>query len=68
MAKATKKEFKLKRFLVFGGDCYYPCGGWNDFKGSFGTKKAAIKLASSFGRDDWVHVFDTATGIVVYGN
>jgi hypothetical protein len=27
----------MKRYLVFAGDDYYPCGGWDDFVGSWET-------------------------------
>ena len=62
---------KPKRYLVFAGDTYYPSGGWWDLKGTFATKKAAIKLAASFCRGrlrraDWAQVVDTATGAAVY--
>jgi hypothetical protein len=61
----TRKEFKLKRFLVFAGDNHYPCGGWEDYKGSAGTKQAAIKLLLSLRGWEWAHVVDTKTGETV---
>ena len=38
---------EMKRYLLFAGDNYYPCGGWNDFEGSFDTKEE-IKIEERF--------------------
>ena len=42
------------RYLVFGGEAYYPFGGWADFITSTDNLEDAIKLASheddSFGQ------------------
>ena len=35
---------KIKRFLVFTYDEYYPTGGWNDFRGSFETEQEIFNL------------------------
>lgn len=33
-----QEEIKMnKRYLLFGFDCYYPCGGMDDFIDSFDT-------------------------------
>lgn len=50
----------MKRFLLFSGDCYYPGGGWDDFKGDFDTAESA-QAKSIKERDDWWHVVDTTT-------
>jgi hypothetical protein len=65
---------KVKRYLVFAtlGDAL---GGWNDFKGSFGSKREAIKVANNlvdpeaedWQRQEWYlhessHVIDTQRG------
>ncbi len=63
MTKATKAI--TKRFLVFAGDNHYPCGGWEDFKGSAGTKQAATKLLLSLRGWEWGQVVDTKTNEVV---
>ncbi len=56
----------VKRYLVFAGDnVHYPGGGWNDYKGSCGTKKAATKILLSLGGWEWAHVVDTKTGELV---
>ena len=54
---------RVKRFVVFAGDYYYPGGGWDDFNASFDTleevwkyQKTALKNA------DWSQVIDLETG------
>lgn len=57
----------MKRFLLFVGDTYYPCGGWRDFKGSFDTEDEARAHAAVLKADengygwDWAHIVDTET-------
>lgn len=51
----------MKRYLVFSFDQYYPCGGWNDFKGSFDTYEEAYAFKGM------TQVVDSATGKVLYG-
>ena len=53
---------KLKRFLVFSGDYYYPSGGWHDFHGSFDTLEEAN---GSQPKGEWAHIFDMDTGEIV---
>lgn len=51
----------MNRYLLFAGDQYYPCGGWNDFRGGF----SSIEDARDATRDkdfDWWHVIDIQTG------
>jgi hypothetical protein len=53
----------MKRYLVFAGSVYYPCGGWQDFVGFYATleearAEAAKRSQSSFA---WSHVVDTET-------
>lgn len=57
---------KLKRFLVFAGDHYYPKGGFNDLVGSKNTLEAAIELAKSQ-NTDWYQVIDIHLNSVVRG-
>ncbi len=51
----------MKRFIVFAGDNYYPCGGAYDFMGEFEDLDDAMQSPS---RGDWYHIFDTHTGDV----
>lgn len=54
----------MKRYLLFGGDNYYPAGGWKDIKGQFDHKVDALKAASK-GCFDWWHVVDSTIGQIV---
>lgn len=61
---------KIKRFAIFGGPCYYPGGGMNDYLESHERKKQAIERAreikkagrlpgtSDHREIDWIHVWD----------
>jgi hypothetical protein len=60
-----------KRYLLFAGFNYYPCGGWDDFIGSFDTQEEATKAGVSRkanieryagGCADWFQVVDSHTG------
>lgn len=53
----------MPRYFLFGGDQYYPAGGWDDFKGSFETAEDAWR-AASIGWD-WWHIVDTTSGEIV---
>lgn len=48
----------MKRFLLFGGDCYYPGGGWDDFVGAFDSAAEAHDHAMK-NPNDWWHIVDT---------
>lgn len=48
---------KYNRYLVFGGDRYYPNGGMRDFAGSFETQDVAENYAKSK-EFDWWHIWD----------
>jgi hypothetical protein len=57
----------MKRYLLFAGAQYYPCGGWDDLEGDFDTleeareaaKHSPIKLAPEY---DWTQIVDTQIG------
>jgi len=62
-----------RRFLLFAGYDYYPCGGVDDMIGSFETEEGA-RVRAGKGCDpdseycisfDWYHILDTATGEVL---
>jgi hypothetical protein len=67
----------MRRFGVFGGPCYYPLGGFHDFKRSFGTLAEALAFAESERQiyadnpnirepeNEWWHVFDFESRTVV---
>ena len=56
----------MKRYLVFCGSTYYPCGGWDDFNSSWDTEgeaKAACKTLlketlTKTWTEDWAHYVD----------
>lgn len=54
---------RMKRFLVFAYDDYYPCGGCNDLVGGHSTLEYAIASVKESSWYDW-HVLDTETGVV----
>ncbi len=54
----------MSRFLVFNGYCYYPCGGWADFKGSYRTEEDARIFVANW-PGEWWQIVDTDTGEVV---
>ena len=53
---------RMKRYMLFAGDRYYPAGGMKDCKGMFETMEAAQSFAAGLFQRvgvDWVHVYDT---------
>ena len=54
----------MKRFAVFAGDNYYPCGGMNDFQKSFDTWGEALDFEKElmakrdYTKPDWIQTFD----------
>lgn len=52
----------MKRYLLFTGIKFYPCGGMCDFAGDYDTKEEAMQV---FEREpgmtgyQWAHVYDT---------
>jgi hypothetical protein len=54
----------LERYLVFGGDFYYPAGGWADCLGSYGSVDAA-KLAAEAANVLWAHIVDGNIGSII---
>ena len=51
----------MKRYLLFSGKQYYPCGGWDDFDGSFDSAAEAHNKANQLG-SEWYQVVDIQTG------
>jgi len=46
-------------YLLFCFDVYYPCGGWDDYKGSFSSIEEAKKKAKELNQDDYQIVSGT---------
>ena len=55
----------MKRYLLFAGETYYPCGGWGDLQGVFGTPTAARReIESQTFPWDWWQIVDVETGSI----
>ena len=66
-----------KRFLVFGGNGYYPDGGWQDFRYSFDDLNHAIEFCKllygtrvyhddgPYGKYDWFQIADLEKSKIV---
>lgn len=58
-----------KPFVIFGGECFYPIGGWSDHKGQAATKDEAIlkvkALVVNGGDIQWWHIIDVRNGNMV---
>ena len=57
----------MKRFIVFGGECYYPLGGYSDYIDSFDSKSEAIDFI--YKRDEacaWSQLFDDKEKKILY--
>jgi hypothetical protein len=62
----------MKRFILFGGDNYYPAGGAKDLIDSFDTEEEVNNYISSefdkatgleqYDMCDWYNCIDTLTG------
>lgn len=59
----------MKRYLLFIGYNYYPCGGWSDFKETFNTllecEEYLCILKANERCKDWFQIVDTQTGLIV---
>jgi len=51
-------------YYLFAGCTYYPCGGVNDFVGTFDTVLGAVKHMANTEGFDWWHVTDSNMRIV----
>jgi hypothetical protein len=54
----------MKRYLVFDGDHYYPCGGWSDFRMDFDTLEEARASTTKTGFG-WWQIVDFNEGKIV---
>lgn len=58
----------MKRFILFAGDEFYPCGGWSDLISDHDTAVEAMAalhaLAIYTACGQWAHIVDTSTGDV----
>lgn len=57
----------MKRFGLFQFNNYYPCGGWDDFKGAYDTEKEARQAIQPFYGNTQIVDFHTGEVTEVYG-
>lgn len=55
-------------FLLFAGETYYPLGGWEDYRGVYGSLDLARDAASKLEGYDWWHIVDASKGRIVYSD
>lgn len=53
----------MPRYLLFGGDTYYPGGGWEDYRGGFDSVEDALRAAAR--GSDWWHIVDLESGRII---
>jgi hypothetical protein len=47
----------MKDYLVFSGENYYPCGGWEDFRSDFDSLEEGLNyIKSQRPQYNWAHV------------
>ena len=59
---------KMKQYLLFVGDDYYPRGGMHDYKGSFKSAESAKEYVETYHMEfynDWYHIVDASTMNIV---
>jgi len=57
----------MKKYLVYGGDDYYPCGGMNDFLGDYDDQEGAISKCNDYCIDgQWSHVYCTESRNIIH--
>ena len=50
----------MKRYLVFGGEAYYPAGGWGDFLEDADDLKEVVCILKR-NHTEWFQIVDTET-------
>ena len=54
-------------FILFTGDSYYPCGGWNDYRGVYvSLEQAKESFEKEHSKCDWAHIVDISTHEIVW--
>lgn len=60
----------MKKFILFGGSTFYPCGGWEDYINSFAELGEAIfearKQMKNDGFTTWAHIVCLDTNDIVW--
>lgn len=72
-SKSIRDQWKIKRFLLFAGEAFYPLAGWNSFIDSFENLEDAISSVAEYPEGeyifyrisedthDWFEIVDLAT-------
>lgn len=55
----------MTKYLLFGGEKYYPCGGFRDFMGSFDSLEEA-KKEIMYSKNEWFHIVNLDTFKIEY--
>jgi hypothetical protein len=58
-------DWKIKRFIVFESEYYYPIQGWGDFRDSFDTLYEAQRLAPSNPHTSCMQIVDLKLGRII---
>lgn len=65
----AKGGVKMRRFLLFAGETYYPAGGFNDYQESFNTQIEAFDAGRNLITEEkytgWFHVVDDVNGKIL---
>jgi hypothetical protein len=60
----------MQRYLLFSGEAYYPCGGMDDFQGSYPTLVECMQsdhvFAAAHACAAWWNVLDMRSGRVYH--
>lgn len=64
-------SLQVKRYALFGGECYYPSGGWDDFLSWHETVEKAHAGGKRFLRrgdrtDRWCEIVDMRVGKIIH--
>jgi hypothetical protein len=65
---------KIKRFLLFAGEKYYPRGGYGDYIGSFDSiedadkelQEISLHEAGELSDIEWAHLWDIEEDVVIF--
>jgi hypothetical protein len=56
----------MTKYIVFGGECYYPYGGDRDILDTFDTLEDAISYALNQPEHEWIRIYDVTEKMVVW--
>jgi hypothetical protein len=56
----------MKRYMLFKGAEFYPCGGMYDFVRAFEDKDEAVSDAFYIDAYEWAHVYDIEEQEIIF--